>query len=344
MAQKHGIFIYEEATAIAIPQVANAGLEVIIGTAPINMMDDPESLVNVPILATKATEAMATLGYVRDFEKYTLCQSMYVTSNLYQVTPVIYINVLDPKKHKKAFNPTTVAVSDYEATVPLTGVLRDGLKVSTVGTVITYSVANPAAGDNPATKKWFELRDATYVLSTDTSVKEGTIYFKRNFVEELDVEGDPSDQGLYELVGREYVLTNDTFANPGKSYYSAEYKVTATPEGSSPAAEGWFVLGSSYFVATSDTAASASKTYFIKTETTSDVVLEEVRQQVDIVSLLARQQVYRRDDASPHVGHYLCFGYGGRLLSHCERGRLSLQMYKKKLSFRFFSQERKWIA
>ena len=275
MAQKHGIFIYEEATAIAIPQVAHAGLEVIIGTAPINMVDDPESLVNVPILATKATEAMATLGYVRDFENYTLCQSMYITSNLYQVTPVIYINVLDPKKHRKNLNPTTVAVDDLEAVVPLTGILREGLKVSTVGNITTYTVAAPVSGDNPSTKKWYILKNATYAAATETAMKEGVIYYRQNFVEELDVEGSPLEQGLYEIIGRKYVLTNDTFPNPGKSYYSVEYLIAETPDGSNPAYEGWFVLTSGDFVASTDTTVVNGKIYYIKTTTSGDVTLEE---------------------------------------------------------------------
>ena len=115
MANKHGVFIQEEATAITVPQEASAGLQVVIGTAPVNMAEDPSSVVNVPILATKATEAMAALGFVQDFKNYTLCQTMYITANLYPVSPVVYINVLDPAKHKKALEEQTPTVTDLQA-------------------------------------------------------------------------------------------------------------------------------------------------------------------------------------------------------------------------------------
>lgn len=134
MANKHGVFIQEEATAITVPQTSDSGVQVVIGTAPVNMAEDPSAVVNVPILANSATEAMAALGYVADFQNYTLCQTMYITSNLYAVAPVVYINVLDPATHKKAMTAQTVAVSDMQATVELTGVIRDGLTVKSGST------------------------------------------------------------------------------------------------------------------------------------------------------------------------------------------------------------------
>lgn len=99
---KHGIFIQEEATALTVPITGNSSVQVVIGAAPINMTENPAELVNVPILANSATEAKAALGYSNKMGKgeYTLCQTMYATSNLFVVSPVVYINVLDPAKHK----------------------------------------------------------------------------------------------------------------------------------------------------------------------------------------------------------------------------------------------------
>lgn len=101
MAKEHGVFIYEEATALTIPKESSAGLQVVIGTAPVNMVEDPESVVNVPILARSSTEAQARLGYSMNFKEFTLCQSMYITANVCIVSPVIYINVLDPENIKR---------------------------------------------------------------------------------------------------------------------------------------------------------------------------------------------------------------------------------------------------
>ena len=117
MAKKHGVFVYEEATALTVPRESSAGLQVVIGTAPVNVLDDPSSAVNVPVLANSSVEAMAALGYSKDFKNYSLCQTMYVTANLYQVSPVVYINVLDPKKHKKAMEAKEVNVASLQAVV-----------------------------------------------------------------------------------------------------------------------------------------------------------------------------------------------------------------------------------
>ena len=78
---RHGVFIREEATALTVPITGYSAVQVVIGTAPINMLDNPAEAVNIPILATKATEAMEKLGYCTEFSKYTLCQTMYVTNN-----------------------------------------------------------------------------------------------------------------------------------------------------------------------------------------------------------------------------------------------------------------------
>lgn len=142
MANKHGVFITEEATAVTVPRESSAGVQVVIGTAPINLLDDPSSVVNVPILANSAAEAMAQLGFSYDFEKYTLCQTMYVTANMYPVGPVVYINVLDPDTHKQALTGGTVSITDLQATVKETGALKKNLVVKKPG---------PNVGDDPIT-------------------------------------------------------------------------------------------------------------------------------------------------------------------------------------------------
>nr|WP_302142458.1 phage tail sheath family protein [uncultured Schaedlerella sp.] len=136
---KHGVFVLEEATALTVPITGASAVQVVIGTAPVNMVEDPASVVNVPILATRATEAMAELGYCKDF-KYTLCQTMYATSNLYQVAPVVYINVLDPAKHKKPLPETKADVSTLRAEIKIPGILRDRLEITAGETTLTHGV------------------------------------------------------------------------------------------------------------------------------------------------------------------------------------------------------------
>lgn len=95
---KHGVFVQEEATALTAPITGSCSIPVVVGTAPVNMVQNPEEVVNTPILANSQAEAMAALGYSDDFKNYTLCQVMYATNNIYQVSPAVYINVLDPRR------------------------------------------------------------------------------------------------------------------------------------------------------------------------------------------------------------------------------------------------------
>jgi len=193
MAKEHGIFIYEEATALTIPKESSAGLQVVIGTAPINMAEDPDAMVNVPILATSSTEAQARLGYSRNFKDFTLCQTMYITANVCVVSPVIYINVLDPKKHKKDLTETAVKVDEYQAMVEVEGILKKGIVVK--------------AGEN--TLK--ENDDYTLAFNTDgylviTLVAAGA----GGSATELTVSGkmlDPSAVDKYDIIGAYDVST-----------------------------------------------------------------------------------------------------------------------------------------
>lgn len=130
MPYQHGVRVLEQPTGVAAPIVGSAGLQVVIGTAPINLVDDPAAVVNKPVIANTFAEAVAQLGYSEDFQKYTLCQAMYASFKLFAVAPVIFINVLDPENHKTVVNtPATVAISSLQGKLDVLGVLRDTVVV-----------------------------------------------------------------------------------------------------------------------------------------------------------------------------------------------------------------------
>ena len=134
MAFEHGVRILEQPTSLVAPVLGTAGLQVVFGTAPVNLADDPYNVTNKPIIAYSWAEAVSQLGYSEEKDKighylYTLCASMYASFKLVGVAPVVFINVLDPKKHKKTNDPAQVEVVDLEATVPITGILLDTVSV-----------------------------------------------------------------------------------------------------------------------------------------------------------------------------------------------------------------------
>lgn len=125
----HGVRVLEEGTDITPPINGTAGMQVVIGTAPVNLTDNPEAAVNTPIICYSFQEAKSKLGYSEDFEKYTLCQSIYASFLAYAVAPVVFINVLDPSKHKKDNESKAYGVVNGQAVIEEAGILKNSVKV-----------------------------------------------------------------------------------------------------------------------------------------------------------------------------------------------------------------------
>ena len=66
MAYKHGIEVTEKATSVRSPLSTRYGVQVIFGTAPVNLAKDPAATVNRPIKADTFEEAQEALGYSED--------------------------------------------------------------------------------------------------------------------------------------------------------------------------------------------------------------------------------------------------------------------------------------
>lgn len=148
MSIKHGVYVTEESTAISAPITTSSSVQVVIGTAPVNMAADPSVVVNTPILANSAREAMEALGYCEDFEHYTLCQSMYAMANVYSISPVVFINVLDPATHKTAVTETTCNVTDKQATLNVFGMIPDSVVVKDGTDTLTRNTDYTIGFDN----------------------------------------------------------------------------------------------------------------------------------------------------------------------------------------------------
>lgn len=126
----HGVRVVEEGTDLAQPIVGTVGMQVVFGTAPVNLTENPAAAVNVPVLCTSMQEAKEKLGYSEDFESYTLCQAMYASFIAYAVAPVVFINVLDPERHRKENVAKEYGIVNSQAVLDdVTGVLKDSVKV-----------------------------------------------------------------------------------------------------------------------------------------------------------------------------------------------------------------------
>lgn len=136
MAYQHGIRVVEEETALASPIENNVGVQVIFGTAPINLARNPEEVVNKPVLCKSFAECVEKLGYSDDYESYTLCQSMDMNFRVFAVSLIVMVNVLDPKKHFKTNDVKQVAVTAKQALVAETGIIRESVVIKNGDTAL----------------------------------------------------------------------------------------------------------------------------------------------------------------------------------------------------------------
>ncbi|EGY5200780.1 phage tail sheath family protein, partial [Salmonella enterica] len=129
MGYRHGIYTSEIPTSITPPVNVSAGLIVAFGTSPVNQLDNPSSAVNKPVIAYTYAEAVSKIGFSTNFEKYTLSEVIKVAFGIYGVAPVVFINVLDPAKHKADVVDEAVKLSGGKATLAKDGVLYDSVVV-----------------------------------------------------------------------------------------------------------------------------------------------------------------------------------------------------------------------
>ena len=132
MSYKHGIEVIENKTSFPTPLTTRYGVQVVCGTSPVNLAEDPYAMVNVPVRVDSFESAVKLLGYSDVWEKYTLCESMYASFKLFQVSPVIFINVLDASKHSKNVDESGYIVKNHQVNLKTDGVLKDSVKISTM--------------------------------------------------------------------------------------------------------------------------------------------------------------------------------------------------------------------
>lgn len=127
MSEKHGIYVEENVTSLLAPLLADGAVQVVIGTAPINELE--KAYVNVPVPVYSFAEAKSKLGYSDDFISYSLCEAMDASFRVFNVAPLVLINILDPEKHKQEKVDVTVPIKAGKGVIGERGILLKTLKV-----------------------------------------------------------------------------------------------------------------------------------------------------------------------------------------------------------------------
>lgn len=197
MAYKHGIYGQEVATSLIPMTETDAGLIVAFGTAPVHLATAPVEA-NTPVLCYTYAEAVAAMGYSDDFEKYTLCEAIKAHFSLFNMAPIVLVNVLDTAKHVKSNTVATMDMTDGAVTIS-EPVLLDTLKV----------YADTA-------KETITAKDTDYTVAHDdndnvliTALKNGKLAENTTIVVEYKLV-DPDAVEASDIVGGIDVDTNKT--------------------------------------------------------------------------------------------------------------------------------------
>lgn len=170
MSYRHGIYTREAATSLTAPLEADSGLQVIVGTAPVNLAVNPAAAVNVPILAYSKTEAAAAIGYSPDFS-YTLNQAISAAFEVHGVAPIVLINVLDPDNanHKTSVAAADMAVTAGKLTIADANGNVGGVLADTVVVKLTSSSESALVLDTDYTIDFDADGNCSIVLLNNTS-------------------------------------------------------------------------------------------------------------------------------------------------------------------------------
>ena len=136
---KHGVTWRDVPTSIVAPVVADSGIPVAVGAAPIFLASSPAPL-NVPRVYYSYEEAVAEMGYSDDWAAYPLCEVMYTYFVLFNVGPIILINVFSPSANMStAVAPADTPIVNKQIVVPQKDVVLSTIivKDAPAGT-ITY--------------------------------------------------------------------------------------------------------------------------------------------------------------------------------------------------------------
>ena len=126
MSFTHGTYTSEAESAIkGIVTVQNP--VVVVGTAPINMGDI--TCVNKAQLIQTTADATKYFGGVNNIPGFTISEALYTAFQIFGVTPIICINVLDPETHKTEKTFENIAVIDGKAVLDTVGILPKTLVV-----------------------------------------------------------------------------------------------------------------------------------------------------------------------------------------------------------------------
>lgn len=228
---KHGIDTTRDSNVEESVEKASVA-QVVIGTAPINLLDNPSSAVNKLVIIGKKSDMIEKLGTCTDYENYTLMQA-YLAACKVGTFPIVMINVLDPSNPK---HTTAVTEEDFKlekGCVKLVkpGILLDTLVVKDGVTEGKRGVDYEAAFDADGFVDIAVAEDGAF--AGKESLKIAYAKLNPEGVEDKDIIGGTNEDGVrsgIDLADEVYPMFNIVPMFIGAPKYSAHPAVAAVLE------------------------------------------------------------------------------------------------------------------
>ena len=131
MAYKHGVYTTETPTSLLPAVSTEAGLIFCVGTSAQHLAKNPAGA-NNPVLCYELSEFVDRFGHDTDFGKYTLSEMASSQFQLFNVSPIIFVNVLDAAKHFTEFTELKFGVTNHTAILD-GAVILDTIKITSTG-------------------------------------------------------------------------------------------------------------------------------------------------------------------------------------------------------------------
>lgn len=197
----HGINIIEQATSVTAVNMPDSALPVIFGTAPINMVEN--KTVNEPVLCLSYADAVKNFGMIKGNTDYSLCQAMEVLYSLYGIQKAVFVNVLDPEKHKKTQSEIEKQFNKGELLLEQIGILPDTLNitkkeetVSTASKTLKASAVK-SLSQNDWTAKFNDDGNLTITLSESSAIGQNdTVKITYDYLDASMVTADDITGGI----------------------------------------------------------------------------------------------------------------------------------------------------
>lgn len=196
----HGINIIEQATSVTAVNMPDSALPVIFGTAPINMVEN--KTVNEPVLCLSYADAVKNFGMIKGNTDYSLCQAMEVLYSLYSIQKAVFVNVLDPEKHKKTQSEIEKQFNKGELLLEQIGILPDTLNITkkeeTVSTAKTLKAsAVKSLSQNDWTAKFNDDGNLTITLNESSAIGQNdTVKITYDYLDASMVTADDITGGI----------------------------------------------------------------------------------------------------------------------------------------------------